>query len=206
MVVSFLRHPSLMSAMSSKALELQAGDFQNPVPSIIGPACVHYSTSACSGSPLCHSCNALPPDLPYQGSELDATQPQHCQVQGLTTRHRQSPAPGLSTPPLPARTAKGLLELLGQLLDDIVALHVIHVLILRLASDLSQCSLVHAAHADGEQLDATGSRALRHVPHTVLRPPISHDDDNLHEVAGGGGIYGNRLSKLSEELTEETGV
>ena len=94
------------------------------------------------------------------------------------------PQPGPSPAPRRPRTAEGLLELLGQLLDDAVALHVVDVLVLRLAGDLLQRGLVHAAHADGEQLDAAGPGPRRHVPHAVLGPPVRHHDDHLRRRGG----------------------
>lgn len=51
-------------------------------------------------------------------------------------------------------TAESFLELVGQLLDDAVALHVVHVLVQGLAGHLPQRVHVHPANPDGEDLDA----------------------------------------------------
>ena len=57
--------------------------------------------------------------------------------------------------------------------------HQVHVLRVRLAPDGLQRLHVHAAHADGEQLDAGVAGALGHLLHVVLGPPVRHDDGHL---------------------------
>lgn len=90
------------------------------------------------------------------------------------------PRPSLTTLPLPPPlTAEGLLELLGELLDHAVALHVVHVVVQGIAGHLPQGAHVHAAHADGEDLDAGVPRALGHLLHIVLGTPVCDNDGNL---------------------------
>lgn len=76
-------------------------------------------------------------------------------------------------------TTEGLLELLGELLDDAVALHVVHVVVQGVAGHLLQGAHVHAAHADGEDLDAGVAGALGDVLHVVLGTAVRHDDGHL---------------------------
>lgn len=87
----------------------------------------------------------------------------------------------------PLFTTEGLLELLGELLDDAVALHVVHVVVQRVAGHLPQGAHVHAAHADGEDLDAGVAGALGHVLHVVLRAAVRDDDGDLGARRRGGG-------------------
>lgn len=83
-----------------------------------------------------------------------------------------------SLPP-PQLTAEGLLELLGELLDHTVALHVVHVVIQGVAGHLPQGAHVHTPHADGENLDACVPSSLGHVLDDVLRTPVCDNDGDL---------------------------
>lgn len=91
-----------------------------------------------------------------------------------------NPASFLSlTPRPPPLTAEGLLELLGELLDHAVALHIVHVVIQGITGHLPQGAHVHAPHTDGENLDAGIPRSLGHVLNVVLRTPVCDNDGNL---------------------------
>lgn len=94
-------------------------------------------------------------------------------------------------------TTEGLLELLGELLDDAVALHVVHVVVQRVAGHLPQGAHVHAAHANGEDLDAGVAGALGHVLHVVLRAAVRDDDGDL-----GGRGRGRKGKRRRRRLTQ----
>lgn len=85
----------------------------------------------------------------------------------------------MSFPPPVLLTTEGLLELLGELLNHAVALHVVHVVIQGVAGHLPQGAHVHASHTDGENLDAGIPRALGHVLNVVLRTSICNNYGNL---------------------------
>lgn len=76
-------------------------------------------------------------------------------------------------------TAEGLLELLGELLDDAVALHVVHVVVQRIAGHLPQGAHVHTPNTDGEDLNAGIAGTLGHVLHVVLGTAVRDDYGNL---------------------------
>lgn len=76
-------------------------------------------------------------------------------------------------------TTEGLLELLGELLYDTVALNIVHVVIQRITGHLPQGTHVHASHSNGKNLNASIPRTLRHFLHIVLRTPICDNYGNL---------------------------
>lgn len=89
-------------------------------------------------------------------------------------------------PPLPSSssplTTEGLLELLGELLDAAVALHVVHVVVQRIAGHLLQGAHVHATHADGKKLNAGIPCTLGHFLHVVLGTPVCHNYGDLQRM------------------------
>lgn len=76
-------------------------------------------------------------------------------------------------------TTEGLLELLGELLDDTVALHVVHVVIQRITGHLPQGAHVHTSHTDGKNLNTSIPCTLSHILYIVLGTPVCDNYGNL---------------------------
>lgn len=78
-------------------------------------------------------------------------------------------------------TTKRFLELLGQLLNDAVALHVVHMLIQGLAGNLPQGVHVHTAHPNGKNFNPKSSCPGRDILHTILGTPICYYNSYLRK-------------------------
>jgi len=76
-------------------------------------------------------------------------------------------------------TTEGFLELLGELLNDTVALHIVHMVIQWFTGHLLQRAHVYTSHTDGKNLNACISCTLSHILHVVLRTTICHNNGNL---------------------------
>lgn len=88
-------------------------------------------------------------------------------------------------------TTESFLKLVGQLLYNTVALHIVHMIILGLASNLPQCVHVHPANPDGKDLDASCSGPCWHILHSILGTSIGHNDRHLCKGGQRQGVCFN---------------